>query len=65
MKKTFTDEQIVGILRGFEASEKTIKEYVGKRMSAKAHFTNGVINLGRWRFPKFVSIANFNKKILV
>jgi hypothetical protein len=27
MKKTFTDEQIVGILRGFEGSVKTIKEY--------------------------------------
>ncbi len=27
MKKTFTDEQIVGILRGFEASGLTIKEY--------------------------------------
>ena len=27
MKKTFTDEQIVGILRGFEASSLTIKEY--------------------------------------
>lgn len=27
MKKTFTDEQIVGILRGFEASGKTVKEY--------------------------------------
>jgi len=26
-KKTFTDEQIVSILRGFEASGKTIKEY--------------------------------------
>jgi len=27
MKKTFTDEQIVGILRGFQGSGKTIKEY--------------------------------------
>ena len=27
MKKTFTDEQIVGILRGFEPNGKTIKEY--------------------------------------
>jgi len=27
MKKTFTDEQIVLILRGFEPSGKTIKEY--------------------------------------
>ena len=27
VKKTFTDEQIVGILRGFEASGLTIKEY--------------------------------------
>ncbi len=27
MKKIFTDEQIVGILRGFEASGLTIKEY--------------------------------------
>ena len=27
MKKTFTDEQIVVILRGFEPSGKTIKEY--------------------------------------
>ncbi len=27
MKKTFTDEQIVSILRGFEASGKTVKEY--------------------------------------
>ena len=27
MKKTFTDEQIVGILRGFERSGLTIKEY--------------------------------------
>lgn len=27
MKKTFTDEQIVGILRGFEESGLTIKEY--------------------------------------
>jgi putative transposase len=27
MKKIFTDEQIVGILRGFEVSGLTIKEY--------------------------------------
>ncbi len=27
MKKTFTDEQIVGILRGFEGGGKTIKGY--------------------------------------
>ena len=27
MKKTFTDEQMVGILRGFEQSGLTIKEY--------------------------------------
>jgi putative transposase len=27
MKKTFTDEQIVGVLRGFEGSGLTIKEY--------------------------------------
>ena len=27
MKKLFTDEQIVGILRDFEASGQTIKEY--------------------------------------
>ena len=27
MKKLYTDEQIVGILRGFEQSDTTIKEY--------------------------------------
>ena len=38
MKKTFTDEQIVGILRGFEASEKTIKEYCREKNVSEGTF---------------------------
>lgn len=38
MKKTFTDEQIVGILRGFEASGKTIKEYCREKNISEGTF---------------------------
>lgn len=38
MKKTFTDEQIVGILRGFEASGKTIKEYCREKDVSEGTF---------------------------
>ena len=52
MKKTFTDEQIVGILRGFEASGKTIK----------GHFTNGAAASGRWKLPRLKNIGNCSRK---
>lgn len=38
MKKTFTDEQIVGILRGFELSGKTIKEYCREKNVSEGTF---------------------------
>ena len=38
MKKTFTDEQIVGILRGFEPSGKTIKEYCREKDVSEGTF---------------------------
>ncbi len=38
MKKTFTDEQIVGILRGFEQSGKTIKEYCREKEVSEGTF---------------------------
>lgn len=38
MKKTFTDEQIVGILRGFEASGLTIKEYCRQKDVSEGSF---------------------------
>jgi len=38
MKKTFSDEQIVGILRGFEASGLTIKEYCRQRQVSEQTF---------------------------
>lgn len=38
MKKTFTDEQIVGILRGFEASGLTIKEYYRQKNMSEQTF---------------------------
>jgi putative transposase len=38
MKKTFTDEQIVGILRGFEASGLTIKEYCRQKEVSEGTF---------------------------
>jgi putative transposase len=38
MKKTFTDEQVVGILRGFEVSEKTIKEYCREKNVSEGTF---------------------------
>ena len=38
MKKTFTDEQIVGILRGFEASGQTIKEYCRQKDVSEGTF---------------------------
>ena len=38
MKKTFTDEQIVGILRGFELSGKTIKEYCREKDVSEGTF---------------------------
>ncbi len=38
MKKTFTDEQIVGILRGFEASGQTIKEYCREKNVSEGTF---------------------------
>ena len=38
MKKTFTDEQIVGILRGFEASGLTIKEYCRQKEVSEGSF---------------------------
>jgi putative transposase len=38
MKKTFTDEQIVGILRGFEGSGKTIKEYCREKNVSEGTF---------------------------
>ncbi len=38
MKKTFTDEQIVGILRGFEASGQTIKEYCRQKQVSEGTF---------------------------
>ncbi len=38
MKKTFTDEQIVGILRGFEQGGKTIKEYCREKDVSEGTF---------------------------
>ena len=38
MKKTFTDEQIVGILRGFESNGKTIKEYCREKNVSEGTF---------------------------
>lgn len=38
MKKTFTDEQIVGILRGFEASGQTIEEYCRQKDVSEGTF---------------------------
>ncbi len=38
MKKTFTDEQIVGILRGIEASGLTIKEYCRQKEVSEGTF---------------------------
>lgn len=38
MKKTFTDDQIVGILRGFEASDLTIKEYCRQKQVSEGTF---------------------------
>lgn len=38
MKKTFTDEQIVEILRGFEPSGKTIKEYCREKDVSEGTF---------------------------
>ncbi len=38
MKKTFTDEQIVGILHGFEPSGKTIKEYCREKQVSEGTF---------------------------
>ena len=38
MKKTFTDEQIVGILRGFEAGGRTIKEYCREKNVSEGTF---------------------------
>ncbi len=38
MKKTFTDEQIVGILRGFEGSGKTIKEHCREKQVSEGTF---------------------------
>lgn len=37
-KKTFTDEQIVGILRGFEQDGKTIKEYCREKDVSEGTF---------------------------
>jgi hypothetical protein len=62
MKKTFTDEQVVGILRGFEASGLTIKEYCRESRLAKEHFTNGVIDLGQWKCQRSENIDSFNRK---
>lgn len=38
MKKTFADEQIVGILRGYEPSGKTIKEYCREKSVSEGTF---------------------------
>jgi transposase-like protein len=38
MKRIFTDEQIVGILRGFEASGQTIKQYCRQNDVSKGTF---------------------------
>ncbi len=38
MKKTFTDEQTVGILRGFEGSGLTIKEYCRQKQVSEGTF---------------------------
>ena len=38
MKKTFTDEKIVGILHGFEPSGKTIKEYCREKDVSEGTF---------------------------
>lgn len=38
MKKKFTDEQVVGILSGFEASGLTIKEYCRQREVSEQTF---------------------------
>ena len=45
MKKTFTDEQTVGILRGFEGSGLTIKEYCRQK-----HVSEGTFYKWRSRF---------------
>ncbi len=37
-KKIYTDEQIVGILRGFESSGKTIKEYCREKEVSEGTF---------------------------
>ena len=62
MKKTFTDEQIVGILRGFEPAEKPSKNTAGRRMSAKAHSTNGAAASGRWKPRRSKNTGNCSRK---
>ena len=62
MKKTFTDEQIVHILRGFEASGSTIKEYCRQKVSASRLFTSGANALARWKSRKFGILSNCRRE---
>ena len=60
MKKTFTDEQIVGILHGFESSGKTIKEYCWKKSVSEGTFykwRNCIWNSGGFPGQRISAIA--------
>ncbi len=65
MKKTFTDEQIVNILRGLEASGQTIKEYCRQKMSVKEHSISGALGSGQWKCPKCANTGSFSRKTRV
>jgi len=51
MKKTFTDEKIVGILRVFEPSGKTIKEYCREKDVSEGTFYKCRNRFGTMEIP--------------
>ncbi len=65
MKKTLRTSKSSASYAALSRAEKQLKNTAGKKMSAKAHFTNGVTVSGQWKLPRSKNIGNCSRKMPV
>ncbi len=63
MKRIYTDEQIVDLVREAEKTEATISEFCRQRDLTKARFISGKNASGQCRFRKSKDCANSNRRM--
>ncbi len=62
MKKFLRTNRWLGLCEGLSRAEKPSKNTAGRRMSAKAHFTNSITDSGQWRFLKSENTNSLSRK---